>query len=541
MCCDASDVGIAAVLCHKDDGFIKPVVFVSRTLTDTEKRYPILHREFLAVVFGLEKLYKYVYGQKTTVYTDHKPLQGVVKNGNTVFAAANRVHRYLLRINLFDIDLVYRPGKFNAIADFPSRFPSKDGVVSDEDSEEERLTCRINCVTDGKSLNLNVLIQETETDALLAKLIEAIQSSKDFSGDLKQFSGVKEQLNIVSGLITVNGRILIPLTLRKAALAMLHELHIGVVRMKQLARNYMYWPGMNEDILKLSKACEICRSFNADTQSKIFVPWPEPKQPFDRVHIDFFHLESKTFFLLVDSYSKWVEVALMNRTTAEDVVKVLKNIFLRFGDPKVIVSDNGPPFNSEELDKFCQESMIKLIHSPPYHPQSNRLAERWVQTIKAVFKKNLTGNYTDSKVQEVLKLLRNTPTNGSVPSHMVFGYKPRTNFEKLLPDNNLDQTKVNIPKQRIFSIGDLVTVSGQSGVRTKGRVVKQSGQVTYEVEINGARRVVHANQLVKLTDLGAQVTQVPVATTHSRPTVPTVTQKRILAQRNRKPPSRLNL
>lgn len=64
LLCDASPVGVAAVLVQKDkNGEEVPVYYASRALNETQQRYAQLHREGLAVIFGLKKFYKYLYGQ----------------------------------------------------------------------------------------------------------------------------------------------------------------------------------------------------------------------------------------------------------------------------------------------------------------------------------------------------------------------------------------------------------------------------------------------------------------------------------------------
>lgn len=157
-------------------------------------------------MFGLEKFYKFIYGQKVLVYTDHKPLLGVIKNGNTTFAVTTRVQRYLLSLNIFDFDVHYRPGKFNAIADFPPRFPNKDTLLTGEDAEEAERVSIINCVHDGTTLNIERIREETVKDPLLSKLCEALLRIKQLVGELKVFSAVKDALNEVSGVVTVEGR-----------------------------------------------------------------------------------------------------------------------------------------------------------------------------------------------------------------------------------------------------------------------------------------------------------------------------------------------
>lgn len=76
-------------------------------------------------------------------------------------------------------------------------------------------------------------------------------------------------------------------------------------------------------------------------------------------------------------------------TNARETCLKLKQIFSVFGLPAEIVADNGPPFNSSEFNNFCQVNGIKLINTPPYHPQSNGSAERAVQTVKKGLEKSL--------------------------------------------------------------------------------------------------------------------------------------------------------
>ena len=112
---DASKTGLGAVLLQKS----KPVMYVSRALTETEQRYSNTERELLAIVFALERLNHYTFGRTTTVQSDHQPLQRIRKK--SVVSASPRLQRLLLRLAHYDLNIEFLRGKENIIADALSR------------------------------------------------------------------------------------------------------------------------------------------------------------------------------------------------------------------------------------------------------------------------------------------------------------------------------------------------------------------------------------------------------------------------------------
>lgn len=498
---DASDVGISAVLSHphgvEGHKLLEPVWFSARTLTEAERKYPVLHRELLAIVFATEKYYQFVYDAKVVIYTDHEPLISIVRNGISLAITTSRVDRYLHRISPFDLDVRYKQGKLNCMADFGSRYPIDDSR-SEADVFEENESLVVNFVAEGQSLNIDLLREYSKSDEVFVKLRRAIESGS-FPKELKEFSSIRNELVINGELITYSGRVLIPRRLQEQVLQMLHAKHIGVVRMKQLARRYVYWPGVNVQIERLSKGCVACKEYNADTAKKVHVPWPKPSKPFDRVHVDFFYLEGRDFLILTDAYSRWVEVFHMTEKDAAAVGAVLTKVFSVFGDARSLVADNGPPFTSYEFEKFLKDRSIQLLHSAPYNPQSNGSAERWVATVKKMLKKNSVGGSRE-KLREVLFTLRNTPTTdgGLVPSEMMFSFTPRTSLSKLIPTEKNPVIREEIPKFRKFEIGEQAFLASQDGKRLMVKILEKSGQVNYRVVGEQVReRWAHANQLLK--------------------------------------------
>ena len=100
-----------------------------------------------------------------------------------------------------------------------------------------------------------------------------------------------------------------------------------------------------------------------------------PSHPWEKVAADLFQLKGKSYLLVVDYYSKYVEVQTLSLTTLTSVVASLKAIFSCHGIPTTFVSDNGPQFNSEEMRTF---SKVQHITSSPYYPKSNGQAEMTV-------------------------------------------------------------------------------------------------------------------------------------------------------------------
>ena len=96
IACDAS-YGIGTVLSQRwPNGTERPVAFASRLLNETERKYSQLDKEGLAVIFGITKFHKYVFGREFTIWTDHKPLLGLLQEGKPIPPmASSRVQRWV--------------------------------------------------------------------------------------------------------------------------------------------------------------------------------------------------------------------------------------------------------------------------------------------------------------------------------------------------------------------------------------------------------------------------------------------------------------
>jgi hypothetical protein len=136
--------------------------------------------------------------------------------------------------------------------------------------------------------------------------------------------------------------------------------------------------------------------------------------------MDLFELKKEQYLLIVDYYSRYIELALLRSTTAASVINHTKSVFARHGIPQIVVSDNGPQFASKQFEEFAQKYEFTHVTSSPHYPQANGEAEKAVQTIKSLLIK---------AEDPYLALLtyRGTPLEqGLSPAELLFGRRIRT-------------------------------------------------------------------------------------------------------------------
>ncbi len=132
-----------------------------------------------------------------------------------------------------------------------------------------------------------------------------------------------------------------------------------------------------------------------------------PTLPWERISVDLFQLDGKTYLVSVDHYSDFIEIDWLKNTSATAVINAMKKNFARAGIPRACVSDNGPQFSSHEYSRFACEHGFKPVKSSPYHSKGNGKAESAVKVANNILKK---ARHEDPYL--ALLAYRNTPQQG---------------------------------------------------------------------------------------------------------------------------------
>ena len=182
-------------------------------------------------------------------------------------------------------------------------------------------------------------------------------------------------------------RILVPKQLQKEILHKIHCGHQGIQRCQSRAKTAVWWPGILQHIADMVEKCPECIK-NTSQKSEPLLSTKLPDYPWQRIGTDLFMLNGATYLLVIDYFSRFVEVVKLKTTTSASIIEVLKPIFARFGIPETLMSDNGPQYSSQEFANFAKTYNFCHITSSPHYPQSNGLAERAVQTVKKLLKES---------------------------------------------------------------------------------------------------------------------------------------------------------
>ena len=400
---DASRLrGLGFILRQQNkDGSWNVVQAGSRFLSDAETRYAMIELECLAAAWAMRKCRQFLEGLPSfQLLTDHRPLIPILNDYHLDKLDNPRILRLRLSMQRYVFSASWVPGKENVMADALSRSPVDQPSAEDEMAEgPQSFAARVNVVDtmEGSSdarpdrLLLSVasaVAADPVMTALRKTILHGFPNEKcNLPMELRPFWHVRSQLSIddTDGLILVGARVVIPASLRQEIINRLLQMHQGATKIRQRARQSVYWPSMDNDVITAARSCQSCTELLPSYPSEPLQPHEPATRPFEFVFADLCTFRGRDFLVVADQYSGWPQVYPFpdNNTSSRRIIDALRSFFTcGAGAPVKLWSDGGPQFKSDEYLTFLREWDISHGRSSPYHPRSNGHVEAAVKSMK---------------------------------------------------------------------------------------------------------------------------------------------------------------
>ncbi|CAF4267456.1 unnamed protein product [Rotaria sp. Silwood2] len=484
---DASDEGIGAVLLQIYPEGDRPIAYLSKKFTQTQRKWSPMEQECYAFICALDKWHNYLSGIKFIWETDHKALTQL----NQKAQLNKRCERWRLKILEYDFKVKYIPGLTNLMPDYLSRSPVDDAeddpdetthliststqtdilfnnthspIIAAVETRAMKLRNKIlNDTNNNKKLTSDSLNTSVEENRIIPFSMEQlIQAQQDDSYAKNILNNIKKYKNYIIKENLLMRRLNPPVPyvprgdIRQTILSIYHDTaangaHFGRDKTLHKIKTRYFWPSMYKDIDNYVKSCILCAQYNPRRQKShgTLRPIKPPDGVWQLVSMDFHgpitptsQRGNKYIISLTDVLSKFVVTKAVRDNTAQTTVRFLKeDVISKFGTPRCILTDNGTHFTSTMTNELFKQIGTTHLYSTPYHPQTNGQVERYNSTMDAKIAalSNLCKTDWDNQLPFVTFNYNATihSSTKQIPFEIMYGRSP------VLPFDHQD-TNVNI-------------------------------------------------------------------------------------------------
>ena len=420
---DASLTAIGFVLVQKVEGKERVIAYGSKKLSQQQQRWSTYDREFFALIAAVRANAHYLRHARFTAITDHRPLLAWRKVDARKDPTGRRT-RWVIELENYEFDLIYKQGKIHCDADAMSRRGDDDDeIAEDEDEflglrflesweqdpeqffffmgmEEENEHSMVKFQAEEESMDR--LRQMQDEDAIVAEVKNFVRMRRRLPHKFPcpWYRRNSKWLVIREGILyrrayaqVVHADILqavIPDSMIDEVLEDLHGSqwagHPSAGKMLLQVRRFAVWPTLPSDIKRKVADCKVC------DQLREQVPKPQtPLHPivatrvFDHVMCDLVSFPPSNGFKYVlvfkDVFSGFIKCYKLRDKTTKGVTRCFEDLVCSLGPPMLLTSDNGGEFISDMLKEACRLVGVEKRTSVPYRPQSQGNVERQNRTL----------------------------------------------------------------------------------------------------------------------------------------------------------------
>ncbi|XP_028168447.1 uncharacterized protein K02A2.6-like, partial [Ostrinia furnacalis] len=330
--------------------------------------------------------------------------------------------------------VIFKKGTEIPLADFLSRDCDASNLKYEQE-EDLKVAVILPMSLDAKEELIVATKEDTHLQLLLKTIIQGFpENVNNLPTELQHYFNFKEELSYYKGIIFKGDKIVVPKSQIPKMLKSIHQGHLGIQSCLRRARQFLYWKGQYADIIKLVKGCSVCEQTQRDNVKDIVLVKKIPTLPWQIVASDLFEFKGKTYLVICDSYSGFLDFQHLKSQSSYEVIEQLKKWFAVHGVPEELQTDNGTQYMSTEFRTFQKQWRFNHVTSSPHHHQGNGLAEKAVQTAKNILRKCSIDN---SDIQLALLNWRNTPRNETLgsPNQRIFSRITRSPIPTI--DKNL--------------------------------------------------------------------------------------------------------